>query len=141
MPHNEALAERVRAVLKGQRGLEERKMFGGVCFLLRGNMCCGVANDDLVARVGPDYQPKALARAHVRPMDFTGKPLKGFVYVGEPGLRTKKSLEAWVGHCLDFARELPAKAKKTAAKKAPTEKAKAKKTKGAGAKRPRTART
>lgn len=84
-------------------------MFGGLSFLLRGNMCCGIAGGELMVRVGPDAYPKALARKHVRPMDFTGKPLKGYVYVAPPGIRSQRQLRAWVEQGLAFARSLPPK--------------------------------
>ena len=77
MPYDEALAERIRAVLKHRRGITEKKMFGGLTFLLHGNMFCGVADRELMVRVGPDAYEQALARWHTREMDFTGRPLKG----------------------------------------------------------------
>ena len=81
MPYDERLAGRVRAVMADADGVRERKMFGGLAFLLNGNMCCGVVRDDLMVRVGPDDYDQSLKRAHARPMDFTGKPMKGFVDV------------------------------------------------------------
>lgn len=81
MPYDERLAGRVRAVMANADGVRERKMFGGLAFLLNGNMCCGVVRNDLMVRVGPDDYEQSLQRAHARAMDFTGKPMKGFVYV------------------------------------------------------------
>ena len=81
MMYSEVLAARVRTSLAGQNGLEEKRMFGGLTFMVNGNMCCGVLNDYLVVRVGPDRFADALSRPHARPMDFTGRPLKGMVYV------------------------------------------------------------
>jgi len=106
---NERLADRVRGALARRRGVSEKKMFGGVAFLAGGHMFCGVNKDDLVVRVGPKAWAKALARRHVRPMDFTGKPLSGYVYVAPPGVRTTASLKAWVERGLEFARTLPPK--------------------------------
>ena len=106
MPFDEQLAQRVRQVLKGTRGVTEKRMFGGLCFLLRGKMCCGVERDRLVVRVGAEQYAQALARPHARPMDFTGRPLKGFVYVLSAGCRTAASLKAWVRRGVDVARSL-----------------------------------
>jgi len=107
MAFNELLADRIRAALARRRGVSERKMFGGVAFLANGHMFCGVNKDDVVVRVGPEAWAKALARKHARPMDFTGRPLSGYVYVAPPGVRTAASLKAWVDQGLRFARTLP----------------------------------
>ena len=109
MAFDEKVAARVRAVLKGKRGVEEKKMFGGIAFMVRGHMCVGVNDDALMARVGPDAYEKTLKLAHAREMDFTGKPLKGFIWVGPKGFATKPALEKWVGRCLDFNKTLKAK--------------------------------
>ena len=109
MAYDEKVADRVRALLRGRRGISEKKMFGGICFLHRGNMCCGVTNEDFMVRVGAEAYEEVLARKHAREMDFTGRPLKGMVYVSKPGIRTKRQLEAWVDRGLSFARTLPAK--------------------------------
>ena len=81
MPFNEELAASVRVVLGPLTGLTEKKMFGGLAFMLHGNMCVGVTNDDLMVRVGPEQHAELLALPHARPMDFTGRPMKGFVFV------------------------------------------------------------
>ncbi len=109
MAYSERLAERIRVVLGGRGDVVEKKMFGGLSFLVNGNMCCGVIGDELMARVGPDGYEAALERPHARPMDFTGKPLKGFVYVGLKGFATQAALESWIGLALDFVETLPAK--------------------------------
>jgi hypothetical protein len=109
MAFDEKLASRVRTVLARRRELVEKKMFGGLAFLTGGHMFCGVIGEDLVVRVGPKAWADALARRHTRPMDFTGKPLTGYVYVAPPGLRTASSLKAWVERGLAFARTLPPK--------------------------------
>ena len=108
MAYDEKLAGRVRALLEGKRGIAEKKMFGGIAFLLRGNMCCGVLDANLVARVGAENYDKALRRRHVRPMNFTGRPLKGFVYVGPAGTRTRRDLQRWLDQSTAFASSLAA---------------------------------
>lgn len=109
MPANEKLVKRVQAIIKGRKGLFERKMFGGVCFFINGNMSCGVEKDNLVVRVGPDKYEDALRKVHVRPMDFTGRPLRGFVYVSPAAIKTAATLKKWVDQGVQFARSLPAK--------------------------------
>ncbi len=109
MAYDEKLAERIRVALKRRRGVSERKMFGGLAFLLKGNMLCGVVEEDLMVRVGPDAYEDALARPHTREMDFTGRPMKGLVYVASPGFRTARQLESWLERSLAFVRSLPAK--------------------------------
>ena len=109
MAYDENLARRVRQVLKGRRGISEKKMFGGLAFMVNGHMACGVIGEDLMVRVGPDAYDAALKKAGARPMDFTGRPMKGMIYVGPQGYRRKPSLEAWVKQGLSFARSLPPK--------------------------------
>ena len=109
MAFDEALAARVRKSLGERPGLSERKMFGGLAFLLHGNMCCGVTNDDLMVRVGLDGREPALTRPHARPMDFTGRPMKAFVYVGPEGTRTDHDLRVWIARGLAFDKSLPKK--------------------------------
>ncbi|MCV6590630.1 MAG: TfoX/Sxy family protein [Marinobacterium sp.] len=109
MSYNEQLAQRLRTRLASDEGVSEKKMFGGLGFLLHGNMCCGVINDNLVARIGPDQYPDALKVRHARIMDFTGKPLKGFVYVEPPGIEDEDDLDTWVARCRHFVTGLPPK--------------------------------
>jgi TfoX/Sxy family transcriptional regulator of competence genes len=109
MPHSDTLVRRVREALADQAAVVEKKMFGGLTFMLHGNMCCGVAGERLVVRVGPDRYEQALARPGVSPMDFTGKPLKGFVYVASDALASQEDLQAWVEEAKQFALSLPAK--------------------------------
>ncbi len=109
MPYDEKLVERVRGVLAGKRGVAEKKMFGGLTFMIQGNMACGVENDRLMVRVGPDAQDDALSQPYARPMDFTGRPMKGFVYVTLAGVEKDRDLAAWVQRGVDFALSLPAK--------------------------------
>jgi len=109
MAYDESIADRVRDVLAPEPGLTERKMFGGLAFMLDGHMCCGIAGDDLMLRLGVDGADAALARPHVRPMDFTGRPMAGMVYVAREGLRGK-ALRGWVGRASAYVRTLPPKA-------------------------------
>lgn len=109
MAHSERLAARVREILAEDGDVDERAMFGGVTFMVDGHMCCGVIRDDLVLRLGPDRAEQALVEPHVRPMDFTGRPLKGFVFVGPPGSRTEASLRRWLRLARDFVDTLPPK--------------------------------
>ena len=109
MPFNEDLALHIRAALGSRDGVVERKMFGGIAFMLSGNMCVGVTGDDLMVRVGPGGLDDAMAQPHARPMDFTGRPMKGFVYVAPAGTAKDDSLKQWVQRGIDFAGSLPAK--------------------------------
>lgn len=109
MAFDEGLAHRLREAITDEAGLVERKMFGGLAFMLGGNMCCGVVGERLMVRVGPAAYEAALKRPHARPMDFTGKPLKGMVYVEPAGFESDKDLAAWVQAGVTFARSLPAK--------------------------------
>lgn len=112
MSFDPGLAQRIRETLADRPGVTERKMFGGLAFMVNGNMVAGVLGDTLMARVGPDAHAAALARAHVREMDFTGWPMKGYVYVDAPGLEEDSALAGWVGECLRFVGALPGKVKK-----------------------------
>ena len=110
MAYNEKLAERIRALLAKYKSVDEIKMFGGLCFTLRGHMCCGIHQGDLMIRLGPERYHKTLTEPHTRPMDITGRPLKGFVFVGPGGYRTVKALAKWIELGVDFASSLPPKA-------------------------------
>jgi len=113
MAYDEGLAERIRNALGRRKGLEERRMFGGLAFMLDGKMCCGVLKDDLMLRLGPENSLKALAKHHVRPMDFTGRPLTGFVYVSPAGY-AGQALAGWLKQAVAFVRSLPTKPGRTA---------------------------
>lgn len=108
MAYDERLADRIRDALASEDGVTERKMFGGIAFMVNGNMTCGVVRDDLMLRIGADAADEALDRPHVRPMDFTGRPMTGMVYVEPDGVRGV-ALENWVGKAVAFARSLPPK--------------------------------
>ena len=113
MPYDETLAQRVRDLLgPGDRpgeSIVERKMFGGLAFMLNGNMCCGVEKENLMLRVGPARYEETLSRPHARPMDFTGRPMKGFIYVDAQGVADSNSLQEWLTLAVDFAASLPPK--------------------------------
>jgi TfoX/Sxy family transcriptional regulator of competence genes len=106
--YDKDLADRVRAVLPPAGAVTERQMFGGLAFMLGGHMFCGVVRDTLMVRLGPDAAGRALNQPHVRPMDFTGRPMKGMVFV-EPGGLHGAALREWVAAAAAFARTLPPK--------------------------------
>jgi hypothetical protein len=112
MAFDEGLAARIRDVLRETPGVEEKKMFGGICFTLGGHMMVGVVRDSLMARVGGDAEPKALRRKSARPMDFTGRPMKGYVFVDGPGIAERRDLEAWIAMARSFVELLPPKGEK-----------------------------
>lgn len=109
MAYNEALAARLRKLLDGEGPISERKMFGGLAFMLAGTMVCGVMGDEMMARVGPERYDTALATPGARPMDFTGRPMKGMVTITGVVLATDEGLRGWLDQALDYARSLPAK--------------------------------
>lgn len=108
VPYEENLAERLRGMLTGRVGVSEKRMFGGLCFLLQGNMLCGVHRETLMFRVGKEQHAEALARAGARPMDITGKPMAGFVFV-DPSACEKSALGRWVALAEKFVGTLPPK--------------------------------
>lgn len=112
MAYDEALAERIRHAMAGDEALSERKMFGGIAFLYRGLMFVGVSGNKLMARVGNEFYEDALGRAHVRKMDFTGKPMRGYVYVEARGIQTEDELAFWLKRCKQFVSTLPVKVPK-----------------------------
>jgi TfoX/Sxy family transcriptional regulator of competence genes len=109
MAYDEGLAQRIREALGDLPGLVEKKMFGGVGFMVHGNMACGVHKDALVVRVGPEGHEDALARPHTRPFDITGRPMTGWVMVAPEGCQSDEDLMDWVQDGVDFAHTLPPK--------------------------------
>jgi TfoX/Sxy family transcriptional regulator of competence genes len=109
MAYDEALAERLSDALSDRDDVRERQMFGGIAFMVAGNMAVGVVEDRLMVRVGPDAYESSLDEPHARPMDFTGRPMKGFIYVASPGVTTDADLRGWVDRGVEFALSLPAK--------------------------------
>ena len=110
MDYDEDLAGRVRRILSRHKALTEIKMFGGLCWTIRGNMACGVLNDELVLRVDPDKAPAYLREPHARPMDFTGRPMKNFLYVARKACSTPAGLRKWVKRSVNYALSLKPKA-------------------------------
>lgn len=109
MSYDEGLAERLRETLPSNRGITEKKMFGGLAFMSRGYMFIGIAGEVLMARVGPERYAEALSRPHVRIMGFTGKPMKGYVFVDPPGFESDLDLSRWTELCHEFVQSLPQK--------------------------------
>ncbi|MBZ0135394.1 MAG: TfoX/Sxy family protein [Planctomycetes bacterium] len=109
MAYNEDLAERVRKSFGKRKGLAERKMFGGLCFTVNGHMAAGVVDDKLMLRVGPEQYEGVLKLKHAQPMDFTGKPMKGMVYVACEGCKTATQIKPWLKRALSFVESLPPK--------------------------------
>jgi TfoX/Sxy family transcriptional regulator of competence genes len=106
--YDENLAARVRTLLTDRTDVTERKMFGGLTFMVAGHMCCGVNGDELIVRLDPAREADALARPHARPMDFTGQPMRGFVTVQPEGLKGAQ-LNQWVREAVAQAESLPPK--------------------------------
>lgn len=109
MPYSRSLADRVRFSLGNHRGVVEKKMFGGVCFLLDGNMLVGIWQSSLIARLGPDAACIALRQPHVREFDVTGRPMRGWVMIDPDGLDSDADLRSWIDKSLAFVETLPPK--------------------------------
>jgi TfoX/Sxy family transcriptional regulator of competence genes len=111
MAYDERLADRVRELMNGRTDVTERRMFGGLTFMVGGHMCCGINSDELILRLGPEAEETALRAPHARPMDFTRRPMRGFVTIAPGGLKGP-SLDRWVAQALAHAspsRPRPAK--------------------------------
>jgi hypothetical protein len=111
MAFNEALADRIRQHLARRKSIEEKKMFGGLGFLLNGNLLVGVWKDSLIARLGRDEGEEALKEPHVRKFDITGRPMKGWVLVEPEGVEGDDQLNGWIQRAAKFVETLPAKEK------------------------------
>ncbi|HKZ54156.1 MAG TPA: TfoX/Sxy family protein [Anaerolineales bacterium] len=109
MPYDMALAQRIRTHLQGQEHLTEKEMFGGIGFMINGNVACGVIGKEMMVRVGPEGHAQWLATPHVRPFDMTGRPAKGWIMVGSGGLQSEGDVRSWVERGVSFGRSLPAK--------------------------------
>jgi TfoX/Sxy family transcriptional regulator of competence genes len=107
--YDEGLAQRIREVLGDRSDTCEMRMFGGIAFLVRGNMAVGVVKEDLMVRVGPEEYEDSVTLPHARPMNFTGRPLKGFLYVAQEGVDHDADLRRWIERGVVFAISLPAK--------------------------------
>lgn len=106
MTYNTILTDRIRKVLQNRHGISEKKMFGGLSFLLNGKMFCGILQDNLVVRVNPNESGTLLKRPHVRLMDFTGRPMKGFLYVSPEGYKAEQNLSEWIDRGINFTSTL-----------------------------------
>jgi TfoX/Sxy family transcriptional regulator of competence genes len=115
MAYNEKLSDRIREALVAIPKVEEKYMFGGVCYMVNDKMCIGVVKEDMMCRIDPEKMEEALLKKGCRPMDFNHKPMKGFVFVNEEGMKSKKDFDYWIQLCLAFNKE--AKKSKKAKKK------------------------
>lgn len=109
MAFDPVLADRIRHQLARRRNLTEKKMFGGICFLLNGNMCCGVLGRELIIRVKPEEAEAILREKHTRVFDFSGRPSKNMAYVGPKALQKDTDLDRWLQITLKFVKSLPPK--------------------------------
>ena len=109
MAYDEALAARIRTAIGERPNVAEIKMFGGLCFTANGNMFAGVVKDEYMARLPKEAHGDALARPGARPMDFTGRPMVGFIFVSADGIASDEALSTWVEQCYDYAASLPPK--------------------------------
>jgi hypothetical protein len=107
--YDEALADRIRELVAGERNLSEKKMFGGLAFLINGNMSVGVLGEELIVRVDPTQADAALKEPGARPFDMTGRPMKGWVMVGGAGIKDEPALAKWTGRGVAYASSLPKK--------------------------------
>ena len=112
MAFSENLANRLRVVLAPQEDLEEKKMMGGLTFMVNGKMCLGIVKDDLMVRLNPDIHNAAVEKNGCREMDFTGKPMKGYVFVSPEAVETEKELDYWVNLALEYNQIAKASKKK-----------------------------
>jgi len=117
MAFDEQLARRVRRALDGRTDVVEKHMFGGVCFMVRGRMACGIVGDALMVRLDVDDAQRLVDEPHVRPMDFTGRPMRGFLFVDAPATATPRALARWVQRTVDFTESRPAAATRAATPK------------------------
>jgi hypothetical protein len=114
MPYDESLATRVRGFFEQNKvAFEAKPMMGGLCFMVDGKMCVGVTGERLMARIDPAAEAEALKKPACRPMDFTGRPMKGFVFVDQAGTRTAAQLASWLGLALEFNPRAKASKKRT----------------------------
>jgi len=116
MPFNEKLADRVREAIAELPNVEEKLMFGGACFMVNEKLCLGVIKDEMLCRIDPSLDEEILEQTGCRPMDFTGKSMKGFVFVGEEAMKTKKEFDKWIALCLQYNPKARASKKKSKAK-------------------------
>ena len=109
MAFDENLQLKIDKAIARKRGISSKRMFGGLCYLCNGNMFCGIVGEKLMARVGPDAYDAALKEPFVSEMDFTGKPMKGMIYIHPKGIADEKSIKKWIEASLAFVKTLPKK--------------------------------
>lgn len=114
MAFNEKLAQRIRESLSEIKRVKEKEMMGGLTFMVNDKMCIGIIKDEMMCRIDPKVQETALEKTGCRIMDFTGRPMKGYVMVNEKGMKTKKEFEYWIHLCLDFNKRAKSSKKKKA---------------------------
>jgi TfoX/Sxy family transcriptional regulator of competence genes len=117
MAYNEQLADRIREALVDTKKVKEKEMMGGLTFMVNDKMCIGIIKDEMMCRINLDEQEIALEKTGCRMMDFTGRPMKGYVMIDDTGMRTKKEFEYWITLCLDFNKLAKSSKKKTPKKK------------------------
>ena len=109
MAYDEALAQRIQKITATKKSFTEKKMFGGLCFLYKGNMCCGIVDNKLMLRIGKDAYENCLKEVYTQEMTFTGKPMKGMIYVLPKGFSDSRQLKKWIEKALLFVKTLPDK--------------------------------
>ena len=109
MAYDQRLAERIRTILSKRSDVDEQKMFGGIAFMIRGHMSCGIVGSSLMVRVDRDDEARLLRTPHARPMDFTGRPMRGFLFVDRPGISTAAALGTWIRRAAAWAESQPPK--------------------------------
>ena len=119
MGYNEQLSDRIRAALMDLPQVEEKRMFGGICYMDNNKMCIGVSNDEMMCRIGADAYEHALEKQGCREMVFTGRPMNGYVFVSNDGMKNEQEFRYWIDLCLAFNKEAKPSKKKTAASKNP----------------------
>ncbi|MGB4771872.1 MAG: TfoX/Sxy family protein [Chitinophagaceae bacterium] len=102
MGYNETISNKIREALADYSRVEEKFMFGGVCFMVNDKMCVGVSGDEMMCRIDPSKEEEALSRNGCRPMDFTGRPMRGYVFISEDGLKRKKDFDYWISLCIEY---------------------------------------
>lgn len=112
MAYNEKLAERIRERLVDIRSVKEKAMMGGLTFMVNDKMCIGIIKDEMMCRIDPELQENALEKTGCRIMDFTGRPMKGYVMVDDSGMKSKKNFDYWIDLCLDFNKKAKSSKKK-----------------------------
>ena len=117
MPYNEKLALRVREKFAALKHVDEKEMMGGLTFMYNGKMCVGIIKDELMCRIDPAIHDECTEKQGCRTMDFTNRPMKGFIMIDESGMKSKKDFDYWIGLAIDFNAKAKASKKKTTAKK------------------------